>query len=233
MPVLEPGVTHRAVSRAVSNLGLWAALSVAVLNVAYFIAIVLYLPAFNAPWPSAAAYAAAFTPHPFVAWVAPCCLLALAFVMMIVCLHVRTEEAKKVWSLLALAFAVLYAIVLGTHYLAQLTVVAHNLANRSTQGLSLWLNAWNFPYNVPLALEGIGYSFLILSALFASVTFGKSRLEQWARWAFVGAGVTGLALPLGLLFPLPAWTAPIGLGLNGMLLTLAPVLLAILFARKS
>ncbi len=112
-----------------------------------------------------------------------------------------------------------------------MTVVSHNLVTKTTEGLSLWLYAYNLPYNIPLALEGVGYGFMGISALFAALVFGRGKLQQWVRWTFVGFAISGLVLPISLLVALPGIIIPLSLGVNGLLLTLAPVLLAVVFKR--
>jgi hypothetical protein len=112
-----------------------------------------------------------------------------------------------------------------------MTMVSHNLVTNATEGLSLWLYNYNIPFNIPLVLEGIGYGFMVISTFSAAVVFGKRKLERWVCWSFIGVGITGLVLPASLLTVLPGILIPVSLGANGLLLTLAPVLLAILFRR--
>jgi len=52
------------------------------------------------------------------------------------------------------------------------------------------------------------------------------------RWTFVGFGLSGLVYPISLLFPLPPVLILIDIGALTLLLTLAPVLLALLFQRS-
>jgi hypothetical protein len=218
-------------SKSAATIGFWAALLTAVLNLWYFVAFVPYLPILNAPWQGLAAYAASFQPLPFLAWIVPCFFLAPIFLTMMTCLHAWTGEEKQTWSLLALVFAVVYATLLSANYYIQMTLVRQNLVTGTTEGLSLWLYAYH-PYNIPLALEGVGYGFMCVSFLFAAQVFEGGKLQQWVRWTFVGTGLSGLVLPIGLLFPLPGVLVMVGLVANAMLLTFAPVLLALLFQRS-
>lgn len=215
----------------VNKIGFYSAILTAIFNIAYFVSFIRYLPILNSPWPGLEAYVVAFKPLPFLAWVIPCFFLAPAFLVTIACLYIKTEETKKIWGLLALVFATAYMVVISTHYFIQMTMVSHNLVFKVTEGLSMWLYPFNIPYNIPLVLEGVGYSFMIVSVITAAMVFGGGKLEQWTRWSLVGVGVTGLVLPVSLLVTLPGILVPVSLGANGMLLTVAPVLLAILFRQ--
>jgi len=190
-------------NKPAATIGFWAALLTAVLNVWYFVAFISYQPIFNAPWHGLAAYAASFQPLPFLAWVVPCFFLAPMFLTMMTCLHAWTREEKQTWSLLAVVFAVVYATLLSALYYIQMTVVRQNLVNGTTEGLSLWLFGYQSPYNIPQALEAVGYGFLCISSLFAAQVFEGGKLQQWVRWSFVGTGLSGLVYPISLLFPLP------------------------------
>jgi hypothetical protein len=222
-------------NKPAATIGFWAALLTAVLNVWFFVAFVPYLPNLFAPWQGLAAYAASFQPLPFLAWVVPCFFLAPIFLTMMTCLHAWTGEEKQTWSLLALVFAVVYATLLSALYYLQMTVVRQNLVAGTTDGLSLWLYVYHPPYNIPGALEGVGYGFMSVSFLCAAQVFGKGKLQQWVRWTFVGIGLSGLVYPISQLFPLPSVLALVAVdgAAYALLGILAPVLLALLFRRST
>ena len=117
-------------------------------------------------------------------------------------------------------------------YYIQMTVIRQNLVNGTTEGLSLWLFGYHNPYNLPQALEAVGYGFLSVSFLFAAPIFEGGKLQQWVRWTFVGFGLSGLVYPISLLFPLPPVLILVDGAALAFLLTLAPVLLALLFQRN-
>jgi hypothetical protein len=223
---------QQAKNQSAATIGFWAALLTAVLNLWYFLAFVPYIPILSAPWHGLAAYAASFQPLPFLAWIVPCFLLTPVFLTMMTCLHAWTAEEKQTWSLLAVVFAVVYATLLSANYYLQMTVVQHHLVNGTTEGLSLWLYAYDYPYTIPGALEAVGYGFLSISFLCAAQVFGRGKLQQWVRWTFVGTGLTGLVVPIDPLFRLPGVLLSVALVAGGLLLSLAPALLALLFRRS-
>lgn len=96
-----------------ATIGFRSAMLIAVLNLWYFIAFVLYQPILHAPWPGLAAYAASFQPIPLLVWVMPTFLIGPVFLAMITCLHGWAAEDKQAWSQLALVFAVVSAAVLS------------------------------------------------------------------------------------------------------------------------
>jgi hypothetical protein len=222
---------QRSIEASAATIGFWAALLTSALNLWGAIAFVLYQPILLAPWHSLAAYAASFQPLPLLAWVIPYLLLAPVFLTMMTCLHAWTEGKKQLWSLLALVFAVVYTTLMSANYYIQIVVVQFNLVNGATDGLSLWLYAHPYPRSIPGALEGIAYGFMCISFLLAAQVFGSGRLEQWVRWSFVGTGLTGLVIFVDPLYRLPFVFLAIDGVVSGLLLVVAPMLLAVLLRR--
>ncbi len=217
----------------ISQIGFWSSLLTGILNLWYFLAFAMYQPILHASWSGMESYAESFKQLPFLTWVIPCFFLTVAFLTMIISVHAVVEEENKIWSLAALVFAAIYTAILSTNYYIQLAVVRHNLIHNMTEGLSLWLYANYYPYSIPGALEGVGYFFMCLSFLCVSRVFGQGKLERWIRWLFAATGVLGLVVFTDPLFKLPLIMTLIDLGLVGLLLTIGPVLLAVLFKKSS
>jgi hypothetical protein len=180
-----------------------------------------------------ASYAASFQLLPFLAWIVPAFLLAPTIPTMMACLHGWTAREKQIWSMLALVFAGVYAAVLAPLYYIEMTVVPYHLANGTTEGLALWLYEYHYPFNIPGALEAVGYVIVSLSFLFASQVFGRGRLQRWLRWTFVGYGLSGLPVFVDPLFRLPPFILLPDALANALFGILAPVLLAVLFRGKA
>jgi hypothetical protein len=214
-------------------IGFWSAILTAALNVWFYIAYALYQPIQHAPWLGLSAYAASFRPLPLLAWVVPCFLLAPIFLTTMTCLYVWSSVEKKIWSLLALVFAVVYTTLMSANYYIQMTVVQNNLLSRNTEDLSLWLYAFPYPRSIPGALEGTAYGFMCVSFLLAAKVFGTEKLQKWLRWTFVGTGITGLVVFIDPLIRIPLAFLMVDGVAGAIFLTLAPVLLAILFRRST
>ncbi len=213
------------------KIGFWSSLLTAILNLWYLIAFIIYQPTLHAPWSGIDAYAESFKQLPFLAWVIPCFLLTLAFLTMIITIYTLAEEENKIWSLFALVFAAIYTTILSTNYYIQMMLVRHNLIYKMTDGISLWLFANYYPYTIPGALEGVGYLFMCLSFLCVSQVFRQGKLERWIHWLFIAAGISGLLIFTNPLVELPLILILIDLGIAGMVMTIGPILLAVLFRR--
>jgi hypothetical protein len=225
--------SHKGTSKSMAKIGFWSSLLTGFLNLWYFIAFILYQPTLRAPWSGIDAYAASFQQSPFLAWVIPCFLLTLAFLTMIMTIYIAAGEESKTWGLFALVFAAIYTAILSTNYYIQMMVVRHNLIHKMTDGLSLWLYANYYPYSIPGALEGIGYLFMCLSFLCVSRVFSQGKLGRWVRWLFTAAGISGLLVFTDPLVKLPDVLVLIDLGIAGIVMTVGPLLLAVLFRREN
>lgn len=218
-------------NQSISKIGFWSSLLTGILNLGYFIAFIIYQPILRAPWSGIDAYAKSFNQLPFLAWVIPCFLLTLAFLTMIITIYILVEGENKIWSLFALVFAAIYTTILSTSYYIQMTVVRYNLIHERTDGISLWLYANYYPYTIPGALEGVGYLFMCLSFLCVSKVFSQGKLERWIRWLFIATGILGIVVFTDPLFKLPPILTLIDVGIVGIVLTIGPILLAVLFRR--
>jgi hypothetical protein len=219
-------------NKAAQRLGFWSAISTAIMTLWFSIAFGLYQPILYAPWPGIQAYAAAFKVEPFLAWVIPCLLLTFCFLITMVCLHTLASEERKIWSLLALVFAIAYTTIISTLYYIQIVVVEHNLVHQSTDGLTLWLFASPYPYSFPGALEGIGYAFMGLSLIFASKLFSGNKLSKWISRLFLFSGLSGLSIFTNPLFPLPTLIILIIALANAVLLFSSLILTSIWFKQS-
>jgi len=214
------------------KLGFWAAVLAAVTELWFSIAFGLYQPILYAPWHGMQEYADNFKVEPFIAWIVPCFLLTICFLTMMVCLHVSASEEKKIWSLLAVVFAIAYAIIISTLYYIQAVVVVHNLVHHSTDGLALWIFASPYPNSFPGALEGIGYLFMCLSLISASRLFSGDKLSKWISRSFLFSGLTGSLIFTNPLYPLPIIIVLIDVVANAIILFVSLGLTSIWFKRS-
>ncbi len=219
-------------NRIVFRMGFWSSLGTAILNLWYLIAFALYQPILYAPWSGIESHAHSFRQLPFFAWTIPCFFLTLAFLTMMVTIYSLAEEEKRIWGLLALILAAIYTAISSTNYYIQMAIVRYNLMHNMTEGISLWLYANYYPHSIPGALEGIGYFFMCLSILCAAKIFGQAKLERFIKWIFIATGILGLVVFTDLLFKLPLILTLIDVGIVGLLLTIGPLLLAILFKKS-
>jgi hypothetical protein len=151
---------------------------------------------------------------------------------MMICLHASTSEETKIWSLLAVVFAIAYTIIISALYYIQAVVVVPNLVRHSTVGLELWVFAPPYPNSFPGALEGIGYLFMCLSLISASMLFSKDKLSKWISRSFLFSGLTGLIIFTNPLYPLPTIIVLIVAVANAIILFGSLSLASIWFKRS-
>jgi hypothetical protein len=188
---------------AAGRLGRWAGILAAVWTVWFAAAFAPWMAGLG-EWRGIDAYIEAFRPAPYIAWVLPCLLLALTFPVLIAAVHLRTAPDRRIFSLVGLLFAGMYGAILTTNYWLLATVVLGALEDGGAAGLS-WLVIGS-PATITGALEGIGYAFMGLAALFTAFAFDtSSRRGRWARWLLLTNGVGGLTgvvvLGVGSLLP--------------------------------
>jgi hypothetical protein len=219
-------------NNTLQQIGFWSAILAAVTELWFSIAFGLYQPILYAPWHGMQAYADNFKVEPFIAWIIPCFLLTICFLTMMVSLHASISDEKKIWSLLAVVFAIAYTTIISTLYYIQAVVVVHNLVRHSTDALTLWIFAPPYPNSFPGALEGIGYLFMCLSLISASRLFSGDKLSKWISRSFLFSGLTGFVIFTNPLYPLTTIIVLIVAAANAIILFGALSLTSIWFKRS-
>lgn len=221
----------------VSRLGFWSAIFTAIIAIAFFMAGIL-TPARSGPFASASGSitypytnVAAFIPNDYL-WLYPGILLAMIFVVLMVCIHYYASDEKKIFSQIALSFALIYSALIITDYFIQFTVVIPSILSGETAGLSL-ITQYN-PHGIFIAIEGIGYLMMSLSLLFAAPVFTGGKLESAIRWLFIASFILALGLfaILSLLkYDIVVFEVGI-LTINWIVLIISGILLSILFKKQ-
>lgn len=134
-------------------------------------------------WQGMESYAASFSSVRLALVLVPSLLLAPSFVALVACVHGDAPHDKKVWSRIALAFAIVYATVASFNYTVQLIVVRGSLIDRQTEGLSLLV--MGNPRSLFWGLAILGYNFyMALAAVLLVPTLGEGALERWVGRLF-------------------------------------------------
>jgi hypothetical protein len=214
--------------KTVNRIGFWSAILTTMWTIWFIVAFGSYMSSLPSEWPGIEAFAASFEPIPYIAWVIPCLLLALTFPVMMSCIHYYASDNKRIWSLIGLVFAVMYGAVLAANYWVLLTLVRESLLGGYTEGLE-WFVIGN-PHSITNTIEGIGYGFMGLAAIFVSQVFDGDKLDRWFRWLFIVNGVAGIAgVILGGLGIIMA--TMVSLALWCVTFPVATAMVAILFKR--
>lgn len=117
-------------------------------------------------------------------WMFFAIVLILVYVILVVAIHYYAVEQKKIFSHIALSFAIITAIILLGDYFVQFSVIPISLMSGETEGISI-LTQYN-PHGVFIALEELGYIMMSLSFLFIAPVFSnRNRLEAAIRWIFI------------------------------------------------
>jgi hypothetical protein len=131
--------------------------------------------------------AAQFVPRDYF-WMYPTLLMALLFVVLMVCLHRYASPDKQVFSSIALSLAIVSAAILIINYFIQLAVMQPSFLKDEVEGLSLF-SQYN-PHGIFIALEDIGYLLMGVSLLFVTPVFiGQQKLGKTIRLIFIISGI--------------------------------------------
>jgi hypothetical protein len=179
----RPSVTWRV--------GFWAAVFSALFSLLY---VVFQLAEWAGLLGSAGGPESASTPLGIALLLTPSVLLAPSFVVMMIGVHHLVPASRQIWGQAAIAFATVYATLIGIVYYVQLTLVMPRMLEGRTEGIEVLLFTPfdSFLYSVDL----LGYSSMSLATLFAA--FGLVGMDsiRTARWFLLA---NGLLLPF-LLF---------------------------------
>ena len=119
----------------------------------------------------------ASTPLGLVVLLTPSLLLGSAFLVLTVAINQLASAERKVWSLAAVAFATIYAVLVSINYFVQLTWVMPRLAAGRAQGIEQFLFTPfdSFLYSVDI----LGYSFMSVATLFAARCSPAAASSGW------------------------------------------------------
>ncbi len=124
-------------------------------------------------------------------WMYPALLMALFFLIMVICIHTITGAEKKVFSQVALSFAMISATVHTINYFIQFTVVEPSLLKGELESLILF-SQYN-SHGIFIALEDIGYLTMGIVFLFMAIALDKqSGLERAIRIILFISGILAI-----------------------------------------
>jgi hypothetical protein len=210
------------VSPSARTLGLWSAALCTFFSLAYVVA---QLGEWLGLLGSAGGPHSRSTPLGLAVLLTPSLLLGISFVVLMVSVHHIAEQSRRVWSHVAVAFASMYATLIGIVYYVQLAFVLPRLARGEADDIRLLIFE---PFDSFLyAVDMLGYSLMSLSTLFAAAVFTGAGIERWVRWALVANGCLIPFLALQMYYPPLIW----GGSLWAITFPTAAGLLAIHFGR--
>jgi hypothetical protein len=223
----------------VNWLGFYTAiLTTAVTTVTFGIA--FFTPPLSGPFCTGSCFRYPFTdiasrfPRDYL-WMYLAILLALIFIVLMVCIHHYASREKKVFSQVGLSFAIISATVLIIDYFIQISVIQPSLVNGETEGIAI-LTQYN-PHGIFIALEDIGYLMMSIAFLFMAPVFSvTNRLEGSIRWIFVAGFVLTVMsfIMLSILYGinLEYRFEVAAIAINYIVLIVSGILLSVVFKRS-
>jgi hypothetical protein len=137
-------------------------------------------------------------PTDLVWFFVPSLLLAPSFLIAMICLHYKTAPDKKIWTAIAVAFAIVYCCIASSIYFAQLSVVVPGMfAGTVNETHVFYFNG----KTVMVAVDTLGYAFMSVSTLFAAFAVRDQVKQRWLyRWLFSN-GLLAPVIIVAFFFP--------------------------------
>jgi len=151
-------------------------------------------------------------------------LLTSSFLVVMACIHCYASNERKVFSLVGLSFAIVYATLISVNYFIQLTFVRQS-------SFDVEIFAMDNPQSMMWVIEVLGYFFMGLATLFAAPVFESGGIERIVKGLFVANGILGILTPIGYGLSLPIEILLGGLIVWDIVMPLSTASLAILFRR--
>jgi hypothetical protein len=185
--------TKNRLRKRVNRLGFWTAILTAVLAAA-FITMGMFGSSSWDSYPGMVNYVWSYIKAIDYVLFIPAFLLAPVFVVLMGCIHYYNSYEKKIFSLIGMAFALIYATVITADYFILWTVTLPSIINAQTADLSL-LSMYN-PHGIFVALESLAYLMMSVALLCIAPVFEGGKIERILRWIFIA----GFVLAIGSLF---------------------------------
>jgi len=139
----------------------------------------------------------------------PIFLLGPVVVVLMSALHQLTPPERRVWSLVSLSFAIIYAVFATMVYYVQLTVVRLNDPPFTEEALRVIRLG---PGTPAFALDMLCYTFLPLATWAQAAALPGGPETLWLRRLLTLHGVTAIPTVLVPAHPIGAFVAPGGAG---------------------
>ena len=170
-------MTSAAVSPSTSTVGFWSAASATFFSIAYVIG---QLAEWSGLLGSRGGPSSSSTPLGLIVLLTPSFFLGSSFLMLTVSIHYLAPVDRRIWSHAALLFATAYAVLTGTVYFVQLTLVMPRIARGQLEGIEPFLFV---PFDSFLyAVDILGYSFMSVATLLAARVFTGTGLDRVVRF---------------------------------------------------
>lgn len=124
-------------------------------------------------------------------WMFSAIIVSILYLMLMNVVHESVHAERKIYSRIALHFALISALILITDYFMQVSVIQPSLINQEHDGISM-LTQFN-PHGIFIVLEELGFSFMALSFFMLVPALGKTKPERIIRTI----AISGFLLVIG------------------------------------
>jgi hypothetical protein len=166
---------------AVRQIGFWSGLLYFLLSYVFFIGSLLGIAGILLP------------PWDVIISIGASLLFAPLLVALLACVYEAAPARQKIWSLLGLACALLYAALVSIVYITWLFVLEPQVLRGDTAQVQPFLFEKG---SFLMMLDGLGYTYSCLAALCVAPLFAGSRLARWIRWLALANGAVALPVLL-------------------------------------
>lgn len=182
-------------NKRVNRIGFWAAVFTAILA-AVFITMGMFGSSSWDTFPGMVNYIWTTIKTIDYALFVPGFLLAPVFVVLMACIHYYTAYDKKIFSLIGLAFAVIYVTVIIADYFILWTVTLPSTVMGETASLSLF-SMYN-PHGIFVSLESLAYLMMSVALLCIAPVFDGGKIERALRWILIAGFVLAIGSLVGV-----------------------------------
>lgn len=125
----------------------------------------------------------------------PSIFLAPTFIIVVVTLNNKIEKSKKIWTQLAIPFAIIYAVMVTIVYFVAMTIIIPEQMDETNKMVEPLLYEFgSFLY----AINVLGYGFMSLSTLFLSFAYSNNKIT---RFLLLLNGILFIIIPMQMIFP--------------------------------
>jgi len=119
-----------------------------------------------------------------------CIILSWAYLILACCYFEKSEEDKKIFALVGVAFAIVYVVIIDIVYFTQLTTISHGLASNDVLNVLSYAILGSWMFNLDL----FGYGMLALSTLFISFSIKpENKGDKWLKYLMMVHGVFAIS----------------------------------------
>lgn len=108
--------------------------------------------------------------------------IVIPFLLVMLALHYATPDHKKIWTHAALIFTIIYAVFVIANYVVQLATVIPMTVKGNGDAVKILSQT---PHSMFWDYDAIGYIFMGLAMLFASIIFERTGFQKWVRISFL------------------------------------------------